>query len=122
MDNVDSFVEKAERDASPNRFPPGPSEEKPAVDNKVEEHGAELHPTTTSASTSSSSSSESSISTVTRRSERSRANSTMSRVRTQTEMSRIETNRSLHSATVSTYLAVDIAISSMSELCCSLYI
>jgi MFS transporter, DHA1 family, multidrug resistance protein len=96
MDNVDEFVERAERDASPNRFPGG--DEK--VNEKVEESGATLQPTTSSASSSSSSSSDSTASTVTRRSQRSRANSTISRVRTQTEISRIETHRSQHSATV----------------------
>lgn len=99
MDSADRYVEKAERDASPDRFPPRRSnlEEK-------EERQEEIARTTTASSTGSSMSSSSDASAAER-------DAAMSRLPTQrddavglerhaTALSRIQTQRSQHSATV----------------------
>ncbi|KAF2198326.1 major facilitator superfamily [Delitschia confertaspora ATCC 74209] len=98
MDTSDRFIEKAERDASPNRFPPNAN-----VEQKIEEHEPIARMTTASSSNSSSSSSGSST--------LNREQVGMSRMpthhddavgleRQQTALSRIETQKTQHSATV----------------------
>ncbi|KAL1384423.1 major facilitator superfamily [Phyllosticta capitalensis] len=97
MDNVDSYVEKAERDASPNQFPSPPERHHDEKDDRPE-----ALERTASSSTTSSNSTASSIQ---------RQEIGMSRIatarsgvyeleRNHTALSRIQTARSQHSATV----------------------
>ncbi|KAK8193734.1 major facilitator superfamily [Phyllosticta capitalensis] len=97
MDNVDSYVEKAERDASPNQFPSPPERHHDEKDDRPE-----ALERTASSSTTSSNSTASSIQ---------RQEIAMSRIatarsgvneleRNHTALSRIQTARSQHSATV----------------------
>lgn len=99
MDEVDRDLEKAERDASPSRFPePEPA---PKVERGIDD---EIERTRTASSTSSSSSS-GSRNSVSRRDRMSRQSTQPdqpyhSLERNETALSRIHTQRSQHSGTV----------------------
>ncbi|KAL8693610.1 MAG: hypothetical protein Q9224_003721 [Gallowayella concinna] len=92
MDIVDRDLEKAERDASPNRFPQA----------NTQQHVAPLERvgSAASASTSSSSSSASSAAVIREEIGMSRIQTGRDLERHPTELSRIETHRSQHSGTV----------------------
>ncbi|KAL8820732.1 MAG: hypothetical protein Q9223_001120 [Gallowayella weberi] len=91
MDIVDRDLEKAERDASPDRFPQA---------NKQHVAPLERVGSAASGSTSSSSSSESSAAVVREEIGMSRIQTGRDLERHPTELSRIETHRSQHSGTV----------------------
>ncbi|KAK8166670.1 major facilitator superfamily [Phyllosticta citrichinensis] len=99
MDNVDSYVGRAEQDASPDRFPPSPQEKSHTKKHDLPDT---LERTATASTTTSNSSTASSVQ---------RQEIGMSRIataretgneleRNQTVLSRIQTARSQHSATV----------------------
>ncbi len=91
MDIVDRDLERAERDASPRRFLQPTTQNAPPL---------ERVGSTASTSTSSSSSSASSIPVIREEIGMSRVQTTRDLERHPTELSRIETHRSQHSATV----------------------
>ncbi|KAL8910752.1 MAG: hypothetical protein Q9171_003998 [Xanthocarpia ochracea] len=91
MDIVDRDIERAERDASPRRFLQPTTQDAPPL---------ERVGSTASISTSSSSSSASSIPVIREEIGMSRVQTTRDLERHPTELSRIETHRSQHSATV----------------------
>jgi DHA1 family multidrug resistance protein-like MFS transporter len=100
MDEADRYIEKAERDASPNRFPPGHAQ---IPEHKPERH-EEIVRTTTASSAATSLSSSSDASGAERDGGMSRLPTQRDDVvdleRHQTALSRIYTQRSQHSATV----------------------
>ena len=103
MDIVDRDIEKAERDASPGRFPEPPSDlekrmEEPSAANRKDDQddGASL------SSSSTSSSSSLSVDRIPTTTNMSRLNTQRDLERHPTSMTRIQTERSQHLATVGT--------------------
>lgn len=96
MDSSDKFIEKAERDASPERFPGSHSDAEKAI----EEHEPITRSITASSSSTSSSSSSSSVHRPTMSREPTQIDEIGRLERHPTALSRIITQRSQHSVTV----------------------
>ena len=95
MDNLDRDLEKAERDASPERFPEPPTN----YEKILEEHNS-LHRVASQASSSTSTSSSLSVARQPTQTQMSRINTQRDLERHPTSLSRIQTERSQHLGTV----------------------